>query len=53
VGWRTAQRAPGSSGYFINTVSRYGSEETIRRYVQQQGTGQDYQVVHTHQLELF
>lgn len=32
-----------SSGYFINTVSRSGSEGSIRAYVQQQGQAQVYQ----------
>jgi len=42
-----------SSGYYIDTVGRHGSEEVIRRYVQNQGTGQDYQQLHVEQLELF
>ena len=40
-----------SSGYFINTVGRHGSEDVIRRYVQNQG--QDYQQLHVQQLPLF
>jgi len=31
-----------SSGFFINTVGRHGSEEAIRRYVQEQGTAKEY-----------
>lgn len=31
-----------SSGFFVNTVGRHGSEEAIRRYVQEQGTDKDY-----------
>ena len=31
-----------SSGYFIDTVGRHGSEETLRRYVQQQGCEDEY-----------
>jgi len=31
-----------SSGYFIDTVGRHGSEETIRRYVRQQGREDEY-----------
>jgi len=42
-----------SSGYFINTVSRNGTEETIRRYVQEQGREPEYQRLHAQQLELF
>jgi putative transposase len=45
------------SGFFINTVGRHGSEDVIRRYVQNQGSGQGsgqvYQVVHAQQLNLF
>lgn len=40
-----------SKGYFISTVGRHGSEETLRQYVQSQG--QDYQALHQQQLELF
>jgi len=40
-----------SKGYFISTVGRHGSEETLRRYVQNQG--QNYQALHQQQLELF
>jgi REP element-mobilizing transposase RayT len=42
-----------SSGYFVNTVSRRGSEATIRQYLQQQGLEQDYRLVHSRPLELF
>ena len=42
-----------SSGYYIDTVGRHGSEDVIRRYVQNQGSGQDYQQLHVEQLELF
>ena len=42
-----------SSGFFINSVGRYGSEEAIRQYVQEQGREQEYQVLHTQQLGLF
>ncbi len=41
-----------SSGYFINTVGRSGSEAVIRRYVQQQGRRQEYQQLHAQQLTL-
>ena len=40
-----------SKGYFISTVGRHGSEETLRQYVQNQG--QEYQALHQQQLELF
>jgi len=42
-----------SSGFFVNSVGRYGSEQVIRRYVQSQGTGKDYQQIHAGQLGLF
>jgi putative transposase len=41
-----------SSGFFINSVGRYGSEEAIRQYVQEQGREKEYQVLHTQQLGL-
>ena len=42
-----------SSGFFINTVGRHGSEEAIRLYVQEQGTDKDYKTLHVQQMELF
>ncbi len=42
-----------SSGYFMNTVGRHGNEETLRRYVQEQGREQEYQCLHAQQLGLF
>lgn len=42
-----------SSGFFVNTVGRHGTEETIRRYVQEQGRGSEYQRLHAQQLDLF
>ena len=47
-----------SSGYYINTVGRHGSEATIREYVAGQGGGQEYRRLHSQavdaqQLELF
>ncbi len=41
-----------SSGYFINTVGRHGSEAVIRRYVQKQGRTHEYQRLHAQQLTL-
>ncbi|WP_425465549.1 transposase [Paenibacillus hemerocallicola] len=35
-----------SDGYFVNTVSKFGSEETIRAYVKNQGTEQEYVELH-------
>ena len=43
-----------SDGYFVNTVSKYGDEETIRKYVKEQGIENEYKVLHkTKQLTLF
>jgi REP element-mobilizing transposase RayT len=47
-----------SSGYFISTVGRHGNEQTISRYVRNQGEEGDYSVIHRpepdfRQLELF
>lgn len=40
-----------TSGYYVNTVGRYGNEEAIANYVKNQGKG--YQVIHRDQLKLF
>jgi REP element-mobilizing transposase RayT len=40
-----------TSGYYINTVGRYGNEEVIANYVKTQG--KEYQQVHRSQLKLF
>ena len=49
-----------SSGYYIDTVGRHGSEEAIRNYVAGQGRQQEYHQLYStpfepsaHQLELF
>ena len=42
-----------SSGFFVNTVGRYGSEEAIRQYVKEQGREKEYQTLHSQQLDLF
>ena len=36
-----------SDGYFIASVGQHESEETVRRYIQQQGQGSNYQQLHT------
>ena len=41
-----------SKGYFIGTVGRHGSEETIRQYVQNQGTAKEYKKLHREPLQL-
>ena len=40
-----------TSGYYINTVDQYGNEETIKRYVKDQGM--EYQQIYWGQLTLF
>ena len=44
-----------SKGYFVNTVGRHGSEETIRQYVERQGRAAEYALLHQkkNQLGLF
>ena len=43
-----------SDGYFVNTVSKFGDESTISRYVKEQGLAKKYKVLHkTNQLALF
>ena len=43
-----------SSGYFVNTVSKFGDENTISRYVREQGIEKEYSLLHkSKQLTLF
>ena len=42
-----------TSGFFVNTVGRYGTEEAIREYVREQGRESEYERLHVQQLELF
>ena len=43
-----------SSGYFVNTVSKFGDESTISKYVRDQGMEKDYELLHkVKQLRLF
>ena len=42
-----------SDGYFISTVGRHGSEQAIKKYVQEQGREKEYAQIHKDQLELF
>ena len=43
-----------SSGYYVNTVSKFGNETTISQYVRDQGIEKDYRVLHkSEQLTLF
>ena len=43
-----------TDGYFVNTVSKFGDESTISKYVREQGVEKDYTVLHrVKQLDLF
>ena len=42
-----------TDGYYDNRVSQYGSEETIRKYVKEQGSQAEYQQLHEQQIKLF
>lgn len=43
-----------SDGYFVNTVSKFGDENTISKYVREQGLESEYKVIHKiNQLTLF
>jgi REP element-mobilizing transposase RayT len=43
-----------ADGYFVNTVSKFGSEDTISKYVKEQGVFQEYKVLHkSTQMDLF
>jgi putative transposase len=43
-----------TDGYYVSTVGQKGSEETIRKYVQEQGIEKDYKQIHyDEQLKLF
>jgi len=43
-----------TDGYFVNTVSKFGDETRISRYVRDQGVEKDYTILHSEkQLTLF
>lgn len=43
-----------SDGYYANTVSKFGDENTISQYVQEQGRAKEYKQLHkSDQLKLF
>jgi REP element-mobilizing transposase RayT len=42
-----------SDGYYVNTVEQKGSEETIQKYVKEQGKEEEYQQLYGQQLKLF
>ena len=35
-----------ADGYFVNTVSRFGDESTISKYVKEQGIEKEYKILH-------
>ncbi|WP_084050637.1 transposase [Aquimarina macrocephali] len=43
-----------SSGYFINTVSKFGDDSTISKFVRDLGIEKDHKMLHkSNQLKLF
>jgi REP element-mobilizing transposase RayT len=43
-----------SDGYFVNSVSKFGDETTISKYVRDQGVEKEYAILHkTKQLSIF
>jgi putative transposase len=42
-----------TDGYYVNTVSKYGNEDVIRKYVEGQGCKGQYKKLHNEQLKLF
>lgn len=42
-----------SSGYYINTVGSHGTENVIKKYVENQGKGKEYVEMYSQQLRLF
>ena len=43
-----------SDGYYVSTVGKHGNEDTISRYVREQGVEKEYKVLHkAQQLALF
>ena len=41
-----------SDGYYINMVSKHGSEKTISQYVKEQGQEKEYTMLHKQELQL-
>ena len=42
-----------TKGYFISTIGIHGNEETIQKYIKEQGTEKEYKIIHKEQLKLF
>ena len=41
-----------SDGFFVNTVSKFGSEDTISKYVRNQRIEKEYKKLHCQQISL-
>ena len=41
-----------SDGYYVGTVGQHANEETIKRYVKDQGKNEEYKQLHAQQLRL-
>ena len=42
-----------TDGYFISTVGKHGNEDVIKKYIQGQGEGVEYERLYEEQLNLF
>ncbi len=42
-----------TKGFYVNTVGRYGNEDSVQKYVQAQGRQKEYKKIHSQQLSLF
>ena len=42
-----------TDGHYVKTVGQKGNEETVRRYVKEQGIQAEYQQLHWQQLKMF
>ena len=42
-----------TDGYFVGTVGKHGNEDVIKKYIQSQGGGVEYERLYEEQLNLF
>jgi REP element-mobilizing transposase RayT len=42
-----------TDGYYVSTVSQHGTEDTIKKYLQNQGREKEYKQLHVQQLSIF
>jgi REP element-mobilizing transposase RayT len=42
-----------TKGFYVNSVGRHGDENTIQKYIKDQGTEKQYKRIHKEQLRLF